>query len=106
MKTQKQVLRKKISIGLKIAKLHDELIKLQNECPHHSLRYRANGSTGSYDRDDAFWYDWFCPNCDKRWTTEQSYAVKTEILSKHPNAKQIDKYKNYDEYHNFYRYDK
>ncbi len=103
MMTSKQVIKNKISIELKILKLNDELTDLQDKCPHHTLRYRGCGTSGGWDYEGSYWYDWFCPDCDKRWRTEQNYDVKMSILKKYPNAKKIDKYDNRKEYDNFYR---
>ena len=103
MITSKQVIKKKISIELKILKLNDELTDLQDKCPHHTLRYRGCGTSGGWDYEGSYWYDWFCPDCDKRWRTEQKYDIEMDILKKYPNAKKIDKYDNRKEYDNFYR---
>jgi transposase-like protein len=79
------VLKKRIQIEKKIKEYEHRLEQLQKECPHHNLEYKNEGSTGSWDRDDSYWTNWFCPDCDKRWTTDQSYEIK----QKYPQA--IDK---------------
>ena len=70
------VLKKRKQIESKISEYEKKLEQLQNNCPHHSLEYKNCGSTGSWDRDDSYWTEWYCPDCDKRWTTDQSYAIK------------------------------
>ena len=66
---------------------------LQKECPHETSVYSAHGSTGNCDRDDSYWFCFYCYDCQKRWTTDQSvrpvgplkvkeidYAAKPEII--------------------------
>lgn len=61
-----------------ISKLYKEIeilearIKdIQNKCPHESIIKEHHGDTGNYDpRDDSYWTDFHCLDCDKRWTEE------------------------------------
>lgn len=59
-------------INAKLEKLELELEKIQNEeCTHPNVVKVNNGSTGNYDREDSFWRECTCPDCDKFWTEEQ-----------------------------------
>lgn len=99
MLTSKQVIRRKEQINKKTDALNKAREKLQEECPHHNLRYKNSGSTGNYDRDDSYWRDWFCPDCEKRWTTSQSLESKKQ----YPHAREISFWHNRTEYENFYK---
>lgn len=53
--------------------LRRELEALQLHCTHAEVTKRYRGSTGNYDPScDEYWIEWHCPDCDKRWTTDQS----------------------------------
>lgn len=70
--TPKQVQRKRQSINVKIAKLSDQLVDLQMVCTHPDVTKQFRGDTGNYDPNaDSYWINWHCPDCDKRWTTDQ-----------------------------------
>ena len=71
--TSAQIKRKRISILDKIANLQDQLTDLQSKCNHQNVTKKLQGSTGNYDPTaDYYWIDWHCPDCNKRWTTDQS----------------------------------
>lgn len=70
------VIRRRKQIENKLGEYYEKLRVLQDKCPHHSLEYKNKGSTGSWDRDDSYWTEWFCPDCDMRWSTDQSYEIK------------------------------
>ncbi len=73
MLTPNKVKRKRITIHGKIAKLHEQLSELQVLCTHPDVTKKYGGSTGNYDPScDAYWIDWACPDCGKKWTTDQS----------------------------------
>lgn len=45
---------------------------LQEQCTHTNVTKKYSGSTGNYDPSaDSYWIDWHCPDCDKRWMTDQ-----------------------------------
>lgn len=71
--TPMQVRRKRVNILNKISKLSDQLMELQSLCSHPDVTKKYGGNTGNYDPSaDCYWIDWRCPDCDKRWTTDQS----------------------------------
>lgn len=56
--------------------VYEELRKrekaLQEACPHDNHTRTARANTGNYDTSqDYYWYDCYCPDCDKRWTELQ-----------------------------------
>lgn len=79
------ILKKRKQIEKKYAEYNQKLIQLQLECPHHNLEYKYRGNSGGWDYEDSYWTEWYCPDCNKKWTTDQSYASK----NKYPHA--IDK---------------
>ena len=68
-----------LSITEKVRKLNErqkkidgEIKRLQEVCPHPNVTQKYGSNTGNWDRgDDYYWIDWNCPDCGKRWTTEQ-----------------------------------
>lgn len=58
-------------IDLELEKLHAEKEELQKTCPHTNATKKGNSSTGSWDRDDSYWWEFDCPDCGKRWTEPQ-----------------------------------
>lgn len=71
--TPKQIQRKRQTILNKQVKLSEELYELQMLCTHPDLTKKYGGNTGNYDpSQDSYWIDWHCPDCGKRWTTDQS----------------------------------
>lgn len=71
--TPKQVQRKRKSIYEKQVRLSEELYELQSICTHPTVTKQYRGSSGNYDpSNDGYWINWHCPDCDKRWTTDQS----------------------------------
>lgn len=73
----------------KIDKLNKELENLQNVCTHRDLTYKLRGDSGNWDRaDDAYWIEWHCHDCDKRWTTSQDNVWhQTNVV--YPHAKRV-----------------
>ncbi len=70
--TPKQIQRKYRTIAGKVSKLHDQLKELQAECQHPNVNKEYKGDTGNYDPTcDSYWIDWRCPDCVKRWRTDQ-----------------------------------
>ena len=54
------------------SKLGDEIKEIQDSCPHINLKYTRGGSSGNWDREDSYWFNFKCNDCGKKWTTEQS----------------------------------
>lgn len=53
----------------------EKRIAIQAACPHETPTYAYRGSTGNYDpSNDGYWIEWACPDCGKRWHTEQDIA--------------------------------
>ena len=98
----KRVRTKRLEIQTIINYHYNKLIELQDKCIHYNLRYRHDGSSGGYDYKDSYWSDWYCPDCKKRWTTDQEYGTEQEMLKKYPTAKKIDKYNSQKDYENFF----
>ena len=70
--TPKQVQHKRQTISDKIFKLRNQLGDLQELCTHPDVTKKYGGSTGNYDPNaDCYWIDWDCPDCGKRWRTDQ-----------------------------------
>jgi len=58
----------------KLKMIEDELKQLQEECEHPNATYKYRADTGNWSRvDDTYWIEWRCPDCKKRWTTDQSH---------------------------------
>lgn len=71
--TSTQVKRKRINILNKVNELTNQLAELQSVCNHPDVTKKFGGDTGNYDPNaDLYWIDWYCPDCTKRWTTDQS----------------------------------
>lgn len=59
--------------------LSKRLARLQDECPHATPTYANRGSTGNWDpQDNAYWTEWDCPDCGKKWRTDQSLASRNQ----------------------------
>lgn len=70
--TPKQIQRKRKTIRDKYVTLSIQLAELQEICNHPDVTKKYGGNTGNYDPSaDSYWIDWHCPDCDKRWTTDQ-----------------------------------
>jgi len=82
-------IRKKVAILRDKIKLHNKKLEdfQNNDCPHPNLTYTAKGSTGNWDRENTYWYEWCCDCCGKRWITNQDEEGK-ETRSRFPHATQ------------------
>jgi hypothetical protein len=70
--TQDEIRQKWGSIDRREEKLAKELAKLQAACQHPGVVKKYGGSTGNYDPSaDSYWIDFNCPDCHKRWRTDQ-----------------------------------
>lgn len=67
------------ALSTQVADINEEIGFIQDECPHETSVYSAHGSTGNWDRDDSFWYDHYCYDCRKRWTTDQARGNESAL---------------------------
>ena len=58
------------------AEIDKEIKAVQENCPHKTSVYSAHGSTDNWDRDDSYWFMFYCYDCGKRWSTDQSVRPK------------------------------
>ena len=40
-------------------------------CAHPAVEKKYDGDGGSYYDPPTYWINWTCPDCGKRWTTDQ-----------------------------------
>lgn len=77
--TNKQVLRKRLSIEKKIAKLNLELFNLMESCIHDDADHVNKADTGNYSpSDDSYWTEHRCKACNKFWMTDQYWDKVTK----------------------------
>lgn len=70
--TPKQIQRRKNTLYRRIQAAEHDLKMLQRDCTHPSVEKKYGANTGNYDPSaDSYWIDWFCPDCTKRWQTDQ-----------------------------------
>lgn len=62
-----------------VGRIQDTIKKIQEECPHETSVYSPQGSSGNWDRDDSYWYNHYCYDCRKRWTTEQGRGNESNM---------------------------
>ena len=56
-----------------IAKLQNEIIKIQLKCSHKNANKKHGANTGNYDPTcDRYWTEFDCPDCGKRWSEDGS----------------------------------
>ena len=71
--TPKQIRSKVQRLYDKCAALYHQIEELKGICEHPDVTKKFEGSSGNYDpSNDAYWIVWKCPDCGKRWTTDQS----------------------------------
>lgn len=72
----------------------EEIADYQSICAHKTSVYRADGSSGNWDNDAYYWYDFYCYDCRKRWTHEQSLghgnSLKVEKIDPSRNPEVIE----------------
>lgn len=58
-----------------IANAQNHIQTIQDACEHPEghLFYKACGSSGGWDYDASYWYEWKCTYCDRKWTTPQEH---------------------------------
>jgi len=87
--TPKQVKSKLKKLLAKEAKIIDEIVELRDKiCKHHTLYYKPHGSSGGWDGDSSYWYEWRCYDCGKRWSTPQ----ERRFTEQYPHAIEVYKY--------------
>lgn len=70
--TPVQVQRLRSKIEARLDKWNEAYRMLQQDCQHPNVTKKHRSDTGNWDRSqDSYWTEWHCPDCDKRWTTEQ-----------------------------------
>jgi hypothetical protein len=70
--TPAQIKRKWASIARREEKLAHDLAKLQALCPHTNHHKKNEGTGSMWCKDDeAYWIEHYCPDCRKRWSTDQ-----------------------------------
>jgi hypothetical protein len=70
--TPAQIKRRATTINNNIKKWNDALRMLQVTCTHPTATKKYGANTGNYDPSaDSYWIDYTCPDCGKRWMTEQ-----------------------------------
>ncbi len=70
--TPAQVRRKALTIKKHLDKWNAAYKDLQAICPHHNKTSKRDGTGSMWCKDDeAYWTNHYCPDCDKRWTTDQ-----------------------------------
>jgi hypothetical protein len=72
-KVQRAIREKRASIQGIIDISNKDLLELQAQCTHPSATKTPKSNTGNWDRSqDAYWYDFSCPDCGKRWSEDQT----------------------------------
>lgn len=69
--TQKWIKRKIANINHRIEVRQAQKNFIQNICTHPNVVSVDKGNTGNWDRQDTYWQEHNCPDCEKRWTTPQ-----------------------------------
>jgi hypothetical protein len=70
--TPAQIRRKLATINKHQEKWDQAERDLRDICPHPDASKKYCGSTGNWDRsDDCYWIEWKCPDCGKKWMTDQ-----------------------------------
>jgi hypothetical protein len=70
--TPAQIRRRRSTLTKKIETAQAQIRQLQASCPHPNVQKEYGSNTGNYDPSaDSYWIDWNCPDCGKRWTTDQ-----------------------------------
>ena len=57
----------------RLSEAYVDLSTLQEECTHPGLVGTYKADTGNWSRsDDAYWVEFRCPDCSKRWDEDQN----------------------------------
>jgi hypothetical protein len=71
-KVQREIRENRENLQAHITSLSGEIDKLREKCTHPNVTKTPRSNTGNWDRSqDAYWYDFACPDCGKRWMEEQ-----------------------------------
>lgn len=55
-----------------VSKLYAQIREIQEACPHTNSTKTARSDTGNWCKaDDRYWYDCFCPDCQRVWDEDQ-----------------------------------
>lgn len=65
------IIKERDAIKVVYEELHKREKALQEACPHDNYTRKANGDSGNWDGHESYWYECYCPDCDKRWTEPQ-----------------------------------
>lgn len=80
----KTIRHRRVTLERRQAAVSAALQLLQIECEHPTPDAKYEGSSGNYDpSSDAYWIKWVCPDCGKRWQTDQTH----ETRAAYPNAR-------------------
>lgn len=85
-------LRRQAALQAKVTYWENKLGEFKKLCEHPNLTYKYGGSSGNWDRDEYYWIGWTCDCCNRKWTTDQSYDIKKDMLKKYPHAKEIKRW--------------
>ena len=71
-------------LNVKIEKLNNLRVELQNQCPHDGLEGTMHGDSGNWVRgDDRYWVNLKCKDCGKYWTEDQKDLRWHRGIGKH-----------------------
>ena len=58
------------TINAELVRLRSELVTLQDKCRHKKATREGRSSTG-YSEATQYWWDYTCPDCEKKWSVDQ-----------------------------------
>lgn len=71
--TPKQIRSKIKRLQNKRTELYQQIEEIKIICQHPEVTKKYCGSRGNYDPScDHYWIEWACPDCGKKWNTDQS----------------------------------
>ena len=58
-----------------MSRVTEKLTAIQDNCSHPYIEWKYGSNTGNYDPSaDAYWTEYHCKLCDKRWQQEGSHS--------------------------------
>lgn len=70
--TQLLIRKRLAAIEKRAAQAAADLAVLRQECMHPNVTKNYGADTGNWCKsDDRYWIDYSCPDCKKKWTTDQ-----------------------------------
>ena len=64
-----------VDLLITIEKCRVRIEKIRDRCPHTNKAVKHCGDTGNYDPTaDCYWDENTCPDCGKRWDSNQKQA--------------------------------